>query len=73
LNRPATAVLPQPVVQRQRRHRRLAWWISLFRLLGVALTLLVALTVRHQDSRVFEEMDLKSAVELANRLRDAGT
>jgi len=51
----------------------LAWWIRLFRLLGVAPTLRVVLTVRHQDSRVLEKMDAKSAVELAHRLRDAGT
>lgn len=32
-------------------------WSSLFLLLGVALTLLVVLTVRHEDSRVHDQLD----------------
>jgi two-component system, LuxR family, sensor histidine kinase DctS len=56
LSTPAIALSTQ-AVQRQRRHRRLVLWSILFLLLLVALTLLVVLTARHEDSRVQDQVD----------------
>jgi len=56
LNTPANAFSPQ-AAQRQRRRWRLALWSTLFLLLLVALTLLVVLTARHEDSRVQDQVD----------------
>jgi DNA-binding CsgD family transcriptional regulator len=63
LNSPATALALQAV-------RRLAWWSSLFLLLGVALTqlVLVLLTVRHEDSRVLDQVDA-AATDAAAKVR----
>ena len=53
---PSTAASPL-ALQRQRRRRRLALWIAMFVLLGVALTLLVVLTAGHEDARVQNQVD----------------
>jgi two-component system, LuxR family, sensor histidine kinase DctS len=60
LSTTSTAVSPQ-AVPRQRRSQRLVLWSALFLLLLVALTLLVVLTARHEDSRVQDQVDALAA------------
>jgi two-component system sensor histidine kinase DctS len=60
LSTTSTAVSPQ-AVPRQRRGQRLVLWSALFLLLLVALTLLVVLTARHEDSRVQDQVDALAA------------
>jgi len=53
---------PSPqTLQRQRRRRRLALWSALFLLLLMALSLLVALTARHEVARVQDQVDALAA------------
>jgi len=66
--RPSSPAPPPQALQRQRRRRRLAQWSALFLLLGLALSLLVGLTARHEVMRVQDQVDAL-AVDAAAKVR----